>query len=346
MGNVSQTRRCVNNDRQKLETLAGRLYEHLDPISWKSAEVLAKELKVRKEKIKAAKDLLEAEGKIYIRYLRNGKRANPMHQITKIGNPIYKHIRLAGLSLWADLDRLNLIEMYLKSGWNVIPFRGKQPAVKSVNAWLDKHQTTYQVIDYFYTHTEMNVGMRVQGLTIIDLDSQAMPDYFFRAGTFTNTLTAKTGNGYHFYFRHDPVVRTSAKTLDQYTDTRCDGSFIVLPPSVHESGSVYSWHNVEQIRALPIEIRRLWRENDFQDEQSGTKFVMPSEIPYGTRNDTLFKHGRSLRKRGMSKAQLGLELHRVNDSRCNPTMSFSEMDRLIEHIWTYRDRTEVDGALR
>lgn len=338
MENVSYKAHSVKSKTRGLTPLAQKLYEHLDPVSWKKAEVLAKELRVRKAKIKGAKDELEEKGKIIIRYFRNGNRKNPKHEITKIGNPIYKHIRLAGLSLWNDLDRLSLIEMYLKSDWNILPFHNKQPAIRDTDAWLARYKTIERVLEYFHQRPELNVGMRVQGLTIIDLDCQEIPEYFCRARGFMDTLTAKTAKGYHFYFKHDPVVRTSTKTLDEKTDTRCEGSFIVLPPSVHESGFVYSWDNLALVRPLPIELRRMWRGNDFQAQQNRPNLLLSYEIPEGMRNDTLFRFGRSLKKQGMTKEEIAQELNHANHSRCNPNLSFSEMDRLIKHIWTYSDR--------
>jgi Bifunctional DNA primase/polymerase, N-terminal/Primase C terminal 1 (PriCT-1) len=341
MQNVSRKGYSVNNDTSDIESLSQQLFNHLDEVSWKTERNLAKELKVRADKIRPAKDYLEEHHKIVIRYYRNGNRPNPRHEITKISksgvqsNSIYG---LAVLSLWNELDRLSLIELYMKSGWSILPFHNKQPAVENVKAWLARYKSIEQVLAYFDQHPELNVGMKVQGLTVVDLDCQEIPEYFCRAGNFMDTLTAKTGKGYHFYFQRDPVVRTSTKILDKSTDTRCDGSFIVLPSSAHESGFVYSWHNLSPVQALPIQIRRLWRENNFKAQQSDREFILPYAILQGTRNDTLFRFGRSLRKQGLSLEEINCELSHINHTRCNPTLSYPELRRLLHHIWTYPDR--------
>jgi hypothetical protein len=338
MQSVSRKEHSVNVDTDEIGRLTQRLYHHLHPVSWKRNEVLAKELKVRKEKIKAAKDRLEEEGKIYVRYFRNGNRPNPWHETIKVGNPIYKHMRVVGLSLWRDLDKMNMIEMYLKSGWDILPFRDKHPAVKNVDEWLVRHRSIDQVLDHFDKHPDMNVGMRVRGLTVIDSDRTEIPDKFCGAENFCDTLTARTARGYHFYFQRDPVVRTSVKVLDEKTDTRCDGSFVVLPPSIHPTGAVYTWHQLAPVQTLPIQVRRVWRENEFRGRGASTGFLLPHEIPEGMRNDTLFRYGRSLRRQGLTEDEVVQELRHVNSTRCVPRLGFAEIDRLIRHVWTYADR--------
>jgi putative DNA primase/helicase len=243
-----------------------------------------------------------------------------------------------GVTLWRDLDKMSLIEMYLKSGWDILPFRGKQPAVQNVDEWLDRYRSIDRVLDHFDKHPDMNVGMRVRGLTIIDSDCTEIPENFCGADNFFDTLTARTARGHHFYFQHDLVVRTSVKVLDEKTDTRCEGSFVVLPPSIHPSGLKYEWHHLAPVQALPIQVRRVWRENEFRGRGSGTGFLLPHEIPEGMRNETLFRYGRSLRRQGLTAAEIAQELRQANSSRCVPRLSFAEMNRLIKHVWTYSDR--------
>jgi hypothetical protein len=58
MQSVSHKGLSVNIGTDEIGLLAQRLYRHLHLVSWKKVPVLAKELKVRTVKIKAAKDRL------------------------------------------------------------------------------------------------------------------------------------------------------------------------------------------------------------------------------------------------------------------------------------------------
>lgn len=139
------------------------------------------------------------------------------------------------LNAWACLYGL---------GFSVIPLAagGKKPLVK----WT-KFQTTkpdwQQIEQWQFEYPDANIGIvtgTVSGIFVVDFDSheafQAAQDRGLGAG-----VIAKSGRGYHVYYRHPEwTVKTAAGILD-HVDIRSDGGYIVAPPSVHESGTVYEW---------------------------------------------------------------------------------------------------------
>ena len=52
---------------------------------------------------------------------------------------------------------------------------------------------------------------------------------------WTLTLTAITARGRHFYYSYpqDRSIRSSASKLARKLDTRGDGGYVIVPPSVH-----------------------------------------------------------------------------------------------------------------
>lgn len=331
----------------ELSIVADALYKHMPPVCWKTVSTLADELGVTRFQICKAKEELEDAGKIVINYYKNGGRKNPRHEILKVKShksDLSKSIYEPCLGwMWSELDRMGLIEQYLNSKLEILPFepRGKKP-VMGLALWRRKCQTAKSVIDYFYREQSVNVGLVVRGMTVIDLDAKDIPEEFERR-EFDDTLTSETGKGFQFFFQADPVVKTSAKVYSDCVDTKCRDSFVVLPPSVHENGSRYRWVTCGVLEKLPVSVRRDWQKRFFALGEY-RPFYLPATIVEGFRNDTLFRHGRSLRRRGHTFAEIESELNQANELRCRPALDPLEMRRLVRNVWYLRDRYDYAAA--
>ena len=326
---------------EKLSIKAKRLYDILPPTSWMTKQNLSRAIGCRSSDIKYLKNELEEAGLVKIYFNRNGNRSNPRHEIIKtsrIGTPICEHIsRSFALELWMQLERTQLIECYLKSGWNILPFepRAKRP-VKGFSAIDWKRRTPASKINYFFDNPDVNVGLVVcSHMVVVDVDTKEN-DWITCKG-FQNTLVVSTPRGYHFYFRNDAVVTTSVKTLPNI-DTRGPDSYVVLPPSIHSTGAAYNWANLLKPNHLPIEFRREWRERDFELSKFSSREALLAEIPQGMRNSTLWSYGRSLRCRGKNAYEIEAELLEINRQRCTPKLSVFEVKKLAAHIWAHPDK--------
>lgn len=332
----------------KLSPVAEALYSHLPPVCWKTEQRLADELGYSRKLIRKAKVELEEAGKIIINLCNNGKRRNPRHEVLKL-TPRLRSLSnslppLMAANAWAGLERMELVEQYLNSKWEIVPFepRGKRP-VMNLPLWRQRYATTSAALNYFHEHQDVNIGLVVQGMTVVDLDTKEVPDEF-SGREFDNTLTSETGRGFQFFFEADPVVKTSVKVFGNHVDTRCSGSFVVLPPSVHESGFRYRWVTCGGLEKLPVKFRREWRKNYFSRGNFQT-FSLPADIPDGARNDTLFRYGRSLRKRGHTFAEIEFELNQTNALRCQPPLDSLEMRRLTRNVWYLQDKSALTSDL-
>jgi hypothetical protein len=326
----------------KLSPTAEALYSHLPPVCWKTEQTLAKEIGVSRKLIRKAKVELENARKIIIKDCYNGRRSNPRNEILKLTpreRPLSNSLppRLVAPNIWAGLDRMEMVEQYLNSGWEIVPFQpmGKRP-VMPLPRWRMNYATASSALNYFHKHQDVNIGLAVQGMTVVDLDTKEVPNEF-SCREFDDTLTSETGRGLQFFFEDDPVVTSSVKVYSPNVDTRCSGSFVVLPPSIHESGFQYRWVTCTGLEKLPVPFRREWRKN-YSKRGYFQPFSLPASIPNGERNDTLFRYGRSLRKRGHTFAELEHELNQANAFRCQPPLSSFEMYRLIGNVWNLRDK--------
>ncbi|NOW45701.1 RecA-family ATPase [Novosphingobium sp. SG751A] len=82
------------------------------------------------------------------------------------------------------------------------------------------------------------------GMWVLDVDD---PATFVAAGIeMPPARLARTGKGFHHYFRYDPAAPVGSYGKDMArpgTDVRGDGGYVILPPSLHPSGRRYEWEN-------------------------------------------------------------------------------------------------------
>lgn len=129
---------------------------------------------------------------------------------------------------------------------------GKHPRITK---WQMRATTDERVIRSWWTRwPDANIGGAMgegSGAVIADLDhGQAGVDEWKQYVTGTDDVaypTARTGSGgYHLWMGHpgylvrDRVQRTKRWTFE-HIDIRGDGGYVVLPPSLHKSGSRYEW---------------------------------------------------------------------------------------------------------
>src|SRR5690349_1987501 len=132
---------------------------------------MAKRLHIRKSTLRAAKAELINSGQLILSLRRNGNRKNPKHRLTLPDLPrtqpaptpqptpedaMYRVpdlLPLMAFNIWPELDRLTLIDCYLRSQWNVCPL---QPLSKipqfSKRRWAKLSRS--EKIDIFYAEPD------------------------------------------------------------------------------------------------------------------------------------------------------------------------------------------------
>jgi len=96
---------------------------------------------------------------------------------------------------------------------------------------------------------------------------------------------------------------------------------------VHPNGISYQWVIAPDVLSeSPKWLLKLLRK------QATQTLALDGVIKESLRNDQLFRLGCSLRSKGMSKNDFGMELHRINHYQCEPPLSDDEVNRIIDSV--------------
>lgn len=148
------------------------------------------------------------------------------------------------------------------------------------------------------------------------------------------TLTFKTGSGgFHFIFQYPAaqILRNSAGEVGPGVDTRGEGGYIVLPPSIHASGNLYEMYRVVPVIPAPEWLLEVFRPRpqparliNFQANHAHVGLVFAGtgvarHFDIGERNDGLRDVclGRWVNGWAETADDLFRQLVEVRDTRCS-----------------------------
>lgn len=143
---------------------------------------------------------------------------------------------------------------YAGRGWAVIPCepRGKLPLTEhgSRDATTDADTIRAWWLRWPAANVAIVTGA-VSGLVVLDIDARepkrgdvSLVELVRDRGPIPWTLEVLTGSGgAHYYFAIPAglTLRNSASRIGPGIDSRGEGGFVIAPPSMHASGSRYSW---------------------------------------------------------------------------------------------------------
>jgi len=142
--------------------------------------------------------------------------------------------------------------------------RDKNPLTE--HGLLDATNDPDQVWWWWERWPDANIGMATgYGRIVLDVDGtigrESLAALEAQYGALVETLMAKSGRpdgGVHFHFAYaGNDIRNSAGRIGKGLDVRGFGGYIILPPSVHETGNRYRWINDIDPAPLPEWLRML-----------------------------------------------------------------------------------------
>ena len=246
--------------------------------------------------------------------------------------------------------RNNLLEAalsYAEKGYSIFPCapRGKKPLTK--NGFHDATKDPEMIKKYWKNFPFANIGMPTgsdNGIVVIDVDKGGDLSLFGRE--LPETVESATGGGgRHIIYRHPgyPVKNTTGGHLGlQGVDSRADGGYIIVAPSVHESGESYIWENSFEDIEL-ADPPTWWLDLLKSDRSAGPKYSTKpgvasnsGTVAKGGRNEYLTSLAGKYRREGQSAERLFFSLMGANLEQCNPPLDEEEVRTIAESVGRYQ----------
>jgi Bifunctional DNA primase/polymerase, N-terminal/Primase C terminal 1 (PriCT-1) len=225
-------------------------------------------------------------------------------------------------------------------GWRVFPIKpkGKTPLTK--NGCLDATTDPEVIEQWAERWPSANVALRTGDLVVIDVDAahggnEALAELQAKYAAFPPTLESATGGGgkHYFFDSGGAEIHNSASKLGPGLDVRGLNGYVVLPPSVHQSGNRYTWKSPKGIGPAPLPGWLYQLLESSRPVTTSSNENAPSSdqtIRDGTRNDTLFRKACKLRADGLSAAAILATLLVHNAENCDPPLPESEVRGIAE----------------
>ncbi len=237
---------------------------------------------------------------------------------------------------------------YAARGWSVIPVEagGKRPLVP----WLEFQQrvaTNEEIASWFGRWREANVGIvtgQVSRLLVVDVDPQhggaeSLAAMERAQGALPRTLEVHTGGGgRHLYFAYPSVRLHNRVGIRPGIDLRCEGGYVVAPPSVHPSGARYRWALGQGPGDLPVAQLPDWFLEAMRASGQGGhglkhwRRLVREGVAEGERNSVLASFTGHLLWHGVDPEIAQDLLLAWNQVRCRPPLPDEEVARVVQSI--------------
>src|ERR1043166_8706500 len=138
-------------------------------------------------------------------------------------------------------------QWYAAQGWPVFPCRGKMPAIAKNaggNGVLDATTDPFLIAIWWRDYPDANIGLALDAYRFaLDVDPRSGGDDTLFAlerqhGSLPHTLLSHTGGGgNHYLWLLPPTGIVNKADIGQGLDVQGQGSYIILPPSIHPDTS-------------------------------------------------------------------------------------------------------------
>jgi len=173
-------------------------------------------------------------------------------------------------------------------------------------------------------------------LLVVDVDPRHDGDMSLgqlegRHGALPETPRSVTGGGgQHYYFRAPNPVKSRANALGPGVDVKCLSGYVLAPPSTHASGARYVRDVGADVAETPIADAPAWLLALASPPEPAAPAPARDADAYieGGRHDAMLSLCGSMRRRGLSPAEMLPTMLAVNVARCKPPLDEDEIKRI------------------
>ncbi len=244
-------------------------------------------------------------------------------------------------------DCLNAALALAELGYNVFPVtpNAKKPPLTSHG--FKEASTDPEVINTWWDHwPEANLAIATEGLLVVDVDvvngeqNSWLADEPEKMADLAAAPTAITPRGGRHYVFRQPAgkqLRCTTGTLAPNVDTRADGGYLMVAPSIVDGRAYTSSLDVprDQLAEPPAWLLGIL-EGPGKASVRTSESVSTNTIPAGQRNGTLASLAGTMRRRGMTEDAILAALHAENTNRCDPPLDDDEVEQIAKSIGKYR----------
>jgi len=228
---------------------------------------------------------------------------------------------------------------------------GKVPLTE--HGFLDATTDPTKIEEWWRQHPRANIGMATAGMLVVDADAMDgrpnpwldEPEKQLDLAVAPMSITPRGGQHHLFRRPAGKAWRCTEGKLAPKVDTRTDGGYIVVPPSIREDGRAYRWQPTLELDVPPGQlpeppgwlVERLDRIAAGRTTlaQVATSDDGSGRIATGQRNATLARLGGGMRRMGMSADEIAAALRQANRSRCDPPLGEGEVEKIAASIARY-----------
>jgi hypothetical protein len=194
---------------------------------------------------------------------------------------------------------------YAKQGIPVFPCRTDDKSPLTPNGFKDATTDEKQIRIWWTQYPSAMIGMptgEASGYWVLDTDLDTsegidgpgeLNKLIAKNSSLPTTRTSKTPRGgTHYFFKYTVPIKNSQSKLAPDIDTRGDGGYVILPPSVTADGTFYCWSNdTDPVAEAPLWLisqilnsprSRAWARNALEKECATVAAAAP-----GTRKGVL-----------------------------------------------------------
>jgi putative DNA primase/helicase len=227
---------------------------------------------------------------------------------------------IATKNIFHACAKLKFILAMVKRDCAVLPVveGGKKPAVKTGVKAASKNRD--MIKKHFLANPNLNYGIATgaaSNIFVVDLDKREGVEKFRRLrkinGQNAPTVTVRTPNGYHLYFRAPKHrVPNSVSRIGNQIDVRGDGGYVVGPGSRTPDG-VYRFASGRSFADVEIAQAPAWLlKMIVQPLTPAIESAKPAEIPE-TDRERAMKYAETARRRELDRLQKA-PLHQRNNT--------------------------------
>lgn len=230
----------------------------------------------------------------------------------------------------------------LEHGLALLPMNGKRPVIR----WEHRPATPPTVDEIEQWWPGAGVGVLLgDDLAVIDVDehdisgSDALHDLERRYEPLPDTWRSLTpSGGAHVWFTVPDGVALEPAVLVPGVELRTGRQVVACPP---EHGR--SWETAPDETPL-AQLPHWIVQAAVKAKRKRRRSTEPGEpIPEGRRNDELASLAGTMRRRGMSAAEIAAALLVVNRERCKPPLPERDVDTIAASVARYQPAEEADG---